>query len=182
MGNLLLNIQRMKVDRFICIDPGAGGGIALFRVGQSPEASCFKMLEVKVFSAFLNQQKECAELKRGQLIVMIEHQQVFKSDSDDGRQFGMQKLLQNFAQLKAACEICGVKYFTCMPISWQSGLGMKRIKNESKTDRKNRYKAKASEYFPYVKITLQTADALCMLKFLETKLRFDSEWVTSKLK
>jgi len=170
----------MKINRFIAVDPGASGGIALYRVNQQPAASCFKMpARIEIFSSWLVEQKEIAQ---GDLIVMIEHQMVFHTDQENnnGRQFAMAKLLKNFNQLCAACQIAGVKHFTVMPVSWQSGY--KRIKGETKTQRKNRYKESAATYFDYLKITLNTADALCMLQFLKTKLQFDSEWVEARIK
>lgn len=44
--------------------------------------------------------------------------------------------------------------------TWCKTFGLKRAKDESKTDWKNRHKAKAQELFPGVKITHAFADAL----------------------
>lgn len=180
----------MTLNRFITIDPGAGGGIALYKIGQESPASAFKMPAIKVFSAWLLDQKEIA---KGELIVMIEHQQVFPGDIGGkvltplekkiayGKALNMQKLLNHFQELQTTCQHNGVKYLTVTPIQWQTVLNQKRIKGEPNTDRKNRYKKKASEFFPYIAVNLKTADALCMLQFLLLKLKFESEWVKTKL-
>lgn len=172
----------MTINRFATIDPGGGGGIALYKIGQASPASAFKMPDLKVFESFIIEQRDIAIKKGGELVVMIEHQQNFASDQQDGKWLGMQKLLKNYNQLCGNLETNHIKWFPIMPRYWQKDLGLGRLKDESKSQRKNRYKAKAAEWYPYVKGTLWTADALCMLRFFEKKLRFDKQWIENKFK
>ena len=60
----------------------------------------------------------------------------------------------------------GIRYEAITPAVWQKGLKIpKREKSESNTDWKNRLKARASQLFPEVKMTLQIADAYLIAEF-----------------
>lgn len=172
----------MTINRFITIDPGASGGIALYKLHQESPASAFKMPDLKAFESFIIEQRDNAIKKGGELVVMIEHQQNFASDQTDGKWLGMQKLLKNYNQLCGNLETNHIKWFPIMPRYWQKDLGLQKLKNETRTARKNRYKDFAAKAYPYVKGTLATADALCMLRFFEKKLRFDSQFIYNKFK
>lgn len=174
----------MTINRFITIDPGASGGIALYRCHSEPNASAFKMPKtVELFSAWLQDQKEIVSKKQGEMIIMIEHQQSFgESDMKDGKHFGIQKLIASYNQLVGAIKTNEVKFFPIMPRYWQADLKLSKLKDEESKDRKNRYKVQAAKYFPYVKGNLNTTDALCMLHFLKLKLQFDRMWIENKFK
>lgn len=56
------------------------------------------------------------------------------------------------------------------PRAWQKFLGItSRAKTESKTEFKNRLKAKAQQLFPSVKITLAVSDALLIAEYTRRK-------------
>jgi len=168
------------MKRFIAVDPGAGGGVAHYVYGK--KESCHAIPEISIFDSFIREQKEVAEKEGSEFIVVIEHQQIFMLDSMDGRQFRMRRLLDNFAQLKSTCDNAGVRFFTILPRVWQKHLGLTTKRTMSKTDRKNKYKQAALDYYPHLKPTLKTADALCMLQFLAQKLKFDPRYVELQLK
>lgn len=68
--------------------------------------------------------------------------------------FGWNKGLLDLALVK-------IRHDSVMPGTWQKPLGLLRSdKNEPKTVKKNRHKAKAQDLFPTVKVTHATADAL----------------------
>lgn len=59
-----------------------------------------------------------------------------------------------------------IPLITVRPQLWQSSLHLgNKDKNASKTEWKNYLKGKAQEYFPSLKITLKTADALLILRY-----------------
>ena len=52
-----------------------------------------------------------------------------------------------------------------LPRKWQASFGMKKGKDESNTQWKNRLKGKAQQLFPHLKVTLATADALLIAEY-----------------
>ena len=64
----------------------------------------------------------------------------------------------------------GIPFEEVIPRTWQKGVGITpRGKGETKTRFKNRLKAKASQLFPKVNVTLATADALLIAEFCRRK-------------
>lgn len=137
----------------IGIDTGANGSIALIKKDGIEITRNNK--EITETVAALNRIK-----LMGDCICYIEKVQIFMSDNyDKGKQFGIRKLLDNYKQNIDALKIAGINYIEVYPQTWQSKLGLKKIKGESKIQRKARYKQVASELFK-LKATNYDADAL----------------------
>lgn len=167
----------MIYKTIIAIDPGAGGGIAYFNKGRTTAGEMPGNL-IDLYSHLQRIQKE-----NENCIVFIEKVQAFKSDNDEGgKNFGINKMLYNFAQIMALIEILRLDYIHIYPISWQSGLGLK-VKNDqrTKTERKNSYKQYAANCFPEAKVTLSTADALCLLQFALTAFTSRTRWIQDRI-
>ena len=78
-----------------------------------------------------------------------------------GRAFGRLEAL--LISSKIPCDL--VK-----PTAWQRSIGITKIKDETKTAKKNRHKALAQQLFPSVDITHDTADALLIAENLRRKV------------
>lgn len=154
----------------IGIDPGAAGGIAYNLNGKT---KCLKMpKDLSDLAQLLNYLKE-----QGQTLAFIERLTIRPDDvfmaggANMGKLYRIQKMMQNFEQLKAVFDVCDVPYCLVSPMKWQSGL---RVKGEEKADRKRRFKTIAAQRHPEIAITLWNADALLIMDF---GIQADKKWI-----
>lgn len=173
----------MKADCIIGVDPGKAGGIAIglpdgtIRVAKMP----VDMADLRDLLEYYTENYNA--------IVFLEKLSLRPDDirMEDGKpnlgkMYRMQKLIENYAQLKATIEVANVPYVLVHPLSWQSKLGL-RIAGlkEEKTERKKRYAEYARQLYPYVKVTLWNADALLIMQFGRWVLENDTKWVRANL-
>lgn len=171
-------MDEIKVNIVIGIDPGKQGGIAIYERG-SESIKTIKMPETAEDMAALF--SHYAENYRP--IAFLEKLNVHRDDvSIPGKIFGIQKLMANFEQLKAALELSGVPYCLVHPLSWEHRLGL-RVKGlkEEKAERKRRYAAYAGRLYPLHRVTLWNADAILLMHFGRAVLANDLNWVISNL-
>lgn len=167
----------MEAKTIIGIDPGAGGGIALY--SHKSGISVVKMpKDINALNDYLRHIKETYEAP----LCFLEKVSKYRGEADaGGKQFGIDKMLANFEQLKTVLTLSGIPYVQVAPISWQAGLKLRK-KGEEKKDRKNRYKAAAAKYYPEIKrVTLWNADAICLVHFARLKFNTDIDWIIDKL-
>lgn len=69
-------------------------------------------------------------------------------------------LFENYGFIKGLATGLGLVVEEVTPQQWQKDLGLGNSRGMTKTQWKNKLKAKAQELFPDVKVTLKTADAL----------------------
>lgn len=167
-----------STDCIIGIDPGSNGGIATWR----PEHPVLTSKMPKD----LNDLKEYLQYVKGvcaQPIVFLEKVQLRTDDIKDnpGKAFRIQQLLMQFQKLKDYIEVENVPYVMIHPMSWQTTLKLRTQKTETKTERKNRYKAAAEHYYPGLKATLWNADAVLIMHAGRYKLQNEPDWVLANL-
>jgi hypothetical protein len=119
--------------------------------------------------------------------VFIEKVQLYGGGDDaPGKKFAIQKMLANYEQVLTVIKLAGLRYVEVYPITWQTTCGLKRykvpgVREETKTERKKRYKEYAQECFPEVKVNLKTSDALCLIQFALLKIQNDIDWIRERL-
>jgi Holliday junction resolvasome RuvABC endonuclease subunit len=75
-----------------------------------------------------------------------------------------------YGGLRMALIAASIPFEEVTPRTWQKALGVVvRKKTETKTQFKNRLKAKAQQLFPRESITLKTADALLIAEYCRRK-------------
>ena len=170
--------DKIKADAVIGIDPGKQGGIAIYtkedgmvRTVRMPEST-----------------DDLAELlsyyKQNYMpIAFLEKLNLHRSDTEvPGKVFGIQKLLQNYAQLRTVLELNGIPFVMVHPLSWENKLGLRvRGLREEKAQRKRRYRDIAGKIYPGNKVTLWNADALLIMHFGRVMLANDLNWVLSNV-
>jgi hypothetical protein len=160
----------------IGIDPGASGGIAVFHRGMATAVKMPK--DVHEMNEYIQYLKNTYDRP----IVFIERLNVHRGDNDDtGMQFSIEKMLANYNQLLTVIRLSGLPMVQVYPISWQSMYGIRPPKGLEKTQRKAHFKNYAQTCFPEVKVTLATADALCLIAFGCEKINNDRQWVLDKV-
>ena len=174
---------KIKINCVIGVDPGAGGGIAVFIPGRNTKA--IKMpkdiAQLRDFFAYYAENyKPIVFLEK--LSVRPDDVVVQGDKAAMGKLYRIQKMMANFEHLKALIETSGIPYVLVHPLSWQTKLILRvRGVHEEKADRKRRYKDAAAQLYPGVNVTLWNADALLLLHFGRWALVNDIKWVKANL-
>lgn len=167
----------MKIDAVIGVDPGANGGLAVWRPNHKTEV--IKMpKDLTALRDYIEHMKGiCTPL------VFVEKLSIRPDDVvadgsgvNMGKLYRIQTMMQNFEQLKSVFEMSDVPYIMVHPMKWQSALKL-RIPKEEKAQRKNRFKEVAGRLYPDVKQTLWSADAILIMHFGRWVLVNDKNWV-----
>ena len=175
--------QKITINCVIGIDPGAGGGIAVFSPGQNVKA--VKMpKDITDLRDFLASYKD-----NFKPIVFLEKLSVrpddVRTDGDKanmGKLYRVQKMMANYEHLKALIETAEIPYVKVHPLSWQTKLKLRvRGEHEEKALRKRRFAMKAAAIYPGVKVALWNADALLIMHFGRYVLVNEPKWVKEQL-
>ena len=142
---------------YIGIDPGKSGGLAVL---FGKEVNCTKMPETE--GDVLHWIKANASFDS---VCVIEKVGGYVGKGKDGKggQPGSAMFVfgQGYGGLRMALLACSIPFEEVTPQRWQKAIMHSgRGKHESKTQWKNRCKARAMQQFPGVNVTLATADAL----------------------
>lgn len=140
--------------RYIGIDPGKSGGIAVLdasggvvNVFPMPSTERDIMDALREFSEGAKAVIESVHSMPGQGVVST-----FK--------FGM-----GYGGLRMALVGLGIPFAAVTPVSWQKTFGLTKGKHPTKVAKKNANKARAQELFPSEKITHKVADALLLAEY-----------------
>lgn len=144
---------------YIGVDPGMGGGLASI-AAEGANGIPMPQTERDVWEWFHWWES------RQRPFAVIEKVHAMPSNGVSGMfKFGM-----SYGSLRMALVAAGIPFEEVTPQTWQKGIGIvKRGKDESGTDWKNRLKGKAQQLFPGEKVTLATADALLIAEYCRRK-------------
>ena len=170
-------MKELDFDCIIGIDPGANGGIAVWRPNKNVKTIRMPK-DLQELREYLQYIKSIIKSP----IIFLEKVQLRTDDVKDnpGKAFRIQKLLMAFQSLKDYIEVDGIPYVLFHPISWQTTLKLRK-QAEGKTERKNRYKEAAEHYYPGLKATLWNADAVLIMHAGRYKIKNDPNWVLANL-
>lgn len=165
-----------KEITIVGIDPGASGGIAVYKNERVTAAKMPKGTDVvnDYFKSLRNDNES--------ILIFLETVSHYAGGADDapGKKFAIAKMMNQFQELKTLLKVNNLPYVEVHSATWQGFVG-KRIKGESKKDRKEKYKQYAIEKYPATKVTLAISDALCIMSFGKHKLESDIYWVEDRL-
>ena len=161
----------MEYDYIIGIDPGANGGIAV--LDKNNKINIYKSMNLPDFDSFINTMKE------NKIIVFLEKLSIRPDDMNinPGKMYRIQKMMQQYSELKTVLTLQRVPYAMVHPMTWQKKLALRSQIKEDRKTRKNRYKNEAQRLFPRVKITLAIADAVLLAVFGQFILEHDINWL-----
>lgn len=139
---------------FAGIDPGQSGGlVCLNRDGRIISCAPMPDTERDIWEWF-------EEYSPQKALVEKVHSMPGQGVSSSFK-FGM-----NYGLVRMALIAAGSSFDQVTPQKWIKGIGIpSKKKTESKTQWKNRLKAKAQQLFPQQKVTLKTADALLIAEY-----------------
>lgn len=146
---------------YIGIDPGKAGGLVLLGKVLVIDAIKMPATERDIWNWF-------ADISYKFPFAVIE--KVHSQPGNAAR--AMFTFGWGYGGLRMALTARGIPFEEVMPSVWLRGLDIpKQKKTESKTQFKNRLKAKAQQLFPTVEVTLATADALLIAEFCRRKAK-----------
>lgn len=163
---------------YIGIDAGANGGIAMYDGG----IHTIKMpKDLNILRKYI---QHCIVVYDS-VVVFLEKLSIQHRDfNEGGKVFRLQKMMENYAQLKAIISVCNVDWAEVHPLTWQSRLNL-RIKGEFKPIRKARYKIEANKIYPALKPTLWNCDAVLIMHYgremLSSNNKKDIKWLEEHL-
>lgn len=167
-GHQVLKVEVNLPVITIGIDPGASGGIAwvdtkILEGGwisiEGNHATPMPKTEGDVWDAI-----QRLKLVSSRTFAVVEQLTGFVGEAVPSHT--MFKLGRSYGFLIGCLTAAGVPYELVTPQKWQKELGIpRRDKKESKTQWKNRLKARAQQIFPDIKVTLATADALLIAEY-----------------
>jgi len=135
----------------VAIDPGASGGIAISLEGSTP-----------AFTHMPETVHDLAELlepaKHGNAHAYLEQVGGYVGGAGAPGS-AMFNFGQNYGQIIGILAAYQIPFTLVRPQKWQGALSLGNSKGMTKTEWKNKLKAKAQQLFPSSKITLATADA-----------------------
>lgn len=167
----------MAINCVIGIDPGAAGGIVIWRPGHRINA-------VKM-PGDIGKINEMLKYYAGttEPIVFLEKLQLHHGDVEiPGKVFQVQKMLAGFEQLKAYITVNEIPFVLVHPMKWQSALKL-RVKGskETKSERKNRYRDVAGRLYGELKPALWNSDATLIMHFGRWAMKNDPKWVVENM-
>ena len=167
-----------QLDVVIGIDPGKQGGIAIYTKEDGMVRTIRMPEHTEELAEVLNYYTE-----NYKPVAFLEKLNLHRSDTETpGKVFGIQKLLQNYAQLRTVLELNGIPFAMVHPLSWENKLGLRvRGLREEKAQRKRRYRDIAARLYPGNKVTLWNADALLIMHFGRVQLANDLNWVIANI-
>jgi len=139
----------------IAIDPGVNGGVC-WRLGKATTAMRMPPTDFDTCALL-------ADLsKRSNIVILyIELPPLFAGRNIPGSAIG--KLMLNYGVCYGAAVALGMKIHPVRPPVWQKAHPVGTKGDQTTTQWKNKLKARASELFPDLPVTLATADALLIL-------------------
>jgi len=146
------------MNTLIAIDPGASGGIAVWRDGQPADAMPMPPTEGDV----LNLLRQLA-VDPANTVAVVEEVGGYVGKAQPGS--SAFKFGRNFGFLLGVLQTLGVRVELVRPQKWQKALGLGNASGcSSKSEWKNKLKGCAQRLHPHLKPTLATADALLILE------------------
>jgi hypothetical protein len=149
------------------IDPSeSNGGIAVKHEGYSLHNMPKGILKKLIFFRDLQ--------RKGSVLICQEHIWAMQKSSK-GSAKTEASFMQHIHELKIVYDLLGIDYLLVPPVKWMNDLDL-RVKGDTYKVRKERFKTWAIEQG--VKATLSTADAYCILRWVE---QADQKYFNKKL-
>ena len=170
------NSIRMRVDTIIAVDPGKTGGIAIkfngkYKVYKMPDS----LVKIDDLLKHYNDVSDS-------MLVVIESIRLHNT-GNMAMVSRMQKLFENYNQIKTLVAMNRIPFIEVAPVSWQAYLNLRtsRIKAMDRTGRKRAYRDFAQPWWPD-KLNIDVADSVCLLIWAERNIKFNPDFEIPTIK
>ena len=141
---------------YLGIDPGKSGGVALV----SPNRNAVFAVKMPATEEGIARLFEEVAIENRPTACFLEYVHAMPGQGVTSMfNFG-----QNFGAIKAALYAARIDFNIVSPVKWQKTVGL-IYPGLSKTEKKNRHKARAADLFSDIKITHAIADALLIAEY-----------------
>lgn len=157
----------MDTVRFVGVDPGVSGGIAVLTVRADDPS----VLVSAAAYPFPSSQRMTLALVQDVVgdpstcMAAFEKNHGYVGGAGDPG-VSMFRFGESSGEVRMALVACGLEPTDVPPQTWQRTVNVKRIKKEKRGPWKNRLKQLAAAMFPLLVVTLKTADALLIAEHL----------------
>lgn len=152
--------------RYIGIDPGAGGGLAVIRWGERIFLERMPPTEMDLLDTLRSRCDLDPDSWRDPHISACIEKVTGYVGGVGNPGSAMFKFGCSYGRCTMALTSLGISYTEVVPRTWQKAVGIApRGKTESKTEFKNRLKRRAQQLYPWVEATLATCDALLIAHY-----------------
>lgn len=169
----------MVYDKIIGIDPGVSQGCICHMNEKGYHTTRMPREAIDIERVFKTLRADSESP-----LAFIEKVNTWNTDQDNpGKQFHIDKMNKNYAQIIALLISVGIPYIEVHPATWQAILGLRPKKGEnlSKTERKNRHK-EAAQMYTMRKLSLWQADGVCIAEFGFRKVTSDPAYIHQNIK
>lgn len=183
MNEVSIKDMLPKIDCIIGIDPGANGGIAVWRpnsistaVKMPQDITSLRdyLLSIKDMSV-----NPIAFLEK--VSIRPDDVMIANGTANMGKVYRIQSMMRGYEEIKAMLTLLDIPFVMVHPMKWQSALKLRGEKGETKAERKNRYKSIAAKMYPEIKPTLWSADATLIMQYGRWAIVNDPNWVRENL-
>jgi len=173
-----INPEYLIAKELFGIDPGRKSGAIAKWNGKIEIWQLDKFASSNDYFDFFRYQKEICQNP----VIVIENITTYPADaSNPGKMFRLEQMKTHYAELRAAIRASGISFIEVMPRSWMKYLHL-YIDHEDRDIRKKRFKDIAKERYSYVKVNSKNADALLILEYARTRLKYDPQYFVSGIK
>lgn len=159
-------LREIHLFAVMAIDPGVGGAIATYRLGDVKVQHMPK--EQEGIAPIVRELTESAKFDGRPLVAVMERVNGFMGKALPGsRMFTMG---ENYGFMKGVLAASNVPLTLVQPTKWQRDLGLVKEKNTDRTAWKRQLCLEARVLYPEVNITLQDADAILLLHWARLNL------------
>lgn len=159
-----------KPSCIIGIDPGASGAIAWSASGASMHATKLDGLTEHDIRGCLIGLVELYDSVHA-FLEQVGPNRIAKSGERRQGTSSMFAFGRNYGFLRGLLVGLQIPFDDVPPQKWQRAIGIGVVKDEKPNAKKNRHKAKAQQFWPYLKVTLHTCDALLIAEYGERQYR-----------
>lgn len=150
----------MDLKISIGIDPGQSGGICVKYPDGDVMAHKMPITETDIMEIFNQVKKESTGMEMPVFAVIEKVHSMPGQGVASTFKFG-----RNYGFLRGCLISLGIPFDEVTPQKWMKYYSMKKAKNETKTEWKNRLKGKAQQLYPHLKPTLKTCDAILICRY-----------------
>lgn len=115
-------------------------------------------------------------------VIILENITTYPADaSNPGKMFNLEKMKTHYAELRAAIRASEIPFIEVMPRTWMKYLHL-YMDHEERNTRKHRFRDIAKDRYSQVKVNSKNADALLILEYARTRLKYDPHYFYTEIK
>jgi hypothetical protein len=150
-------------DCVIGLDPGTSGGIAWSAKGSMSAKKLDGLTEYDVRGLLIGLVEEYDSVHA--YLEVVGPNRIAKEGERRQGASGMFTFGRSYGFLRGVLVGLAISFEDVRPVVWQRTVGIGSVAEETTAEKKRRHRAKAQQYWPKLKVTLNTCDALLIAEY-----------------